>query len=110
MIEYIKTDEPLQINIVHNYNQWAPTSHFRVREDAILEEECIAYYHIRYPDYDGGYIQKKILDLLLENKDKTVYEICKELNSEDFMPNTLKEVINTLINLEARGIIQRVEI
>ena len=110
VIEYIKTDEPLQINIVHNYNQWAPTSHFRVREDAILEEECIAYYHRRYPDYDGGYIQKKILDLLLENKDKTVYEICKELNSEDFMPNTLKEVINTLINLEARGIIQRVEI
>lgn len=48
--------------------------------------------------------------MLLENKDKTVYEICKELNSEDFMPNTLKEVINTLINLEARGIIQRVEI
>ncbi len=108
VIEYIKIKEPLEINMVHNYVKWAPSSHFKVNSDFTLKQESIAYYNIFTKNKASCYIKKDMYDLLVNNQDKSVYEIAGLIGGKTKkLHDTLSDLIKTLMSLEYQGIIRQ---
>jgi len=107
VIEYIKEDCPLTLNIVHNYLKWNTHSKF-IFNNIDKKIESIEYYKIRAKDNEIKYVKRDFMDLLLENQGKSVCEIVKEENcSEQEYCRVLEDYIRRLMLLEQQHILER---
>ena len=107
VVEYIKTNTPLEVNYIRNYNKWSLDSSFEISNNYEIKQSNHTYYGIFSGDVQKATFDEEVKDLLT---------ICNGKNLRSYLQNDtdpkkyimkIKNMLNTLHNLEMRGLISR---
>lgn len=107
VVEYIKTNTPLEVNYIRNYNKWSLDSSFEISNNVEIKQSNHTYYGIFSGDVQKATFDEEVKDLLT---------ICNGKNLRSYLQNDtdpkehimqIKSMLNTLHNLEMRGLISR---
>lgn len=105
IIEYIKTDRPLEINYIRNYNDWSLDSSFEIKNNVSIEQVKQKYYGAYVEGIQKATFDEEVKDLLMMDKEKSIRQYLEVGDNPKKYIGQIKKTLNTLYNLEKRGLI-----
>lgn len=107
VVEYIKTNAPLEINYIRNYNKWSLDSSFEVNSNVEIKQANHIYYGIFSGNLQRATFDEEVKDLLTMCNGKSIRNYLKNDMEPKKYIMQIKNILNTLHNLEVRGLVSR---
>lgn len=107
VVEYIKTNQPLKINYIRNYNKWSLDSRFKLINNIEIDKCNQEYYSACIDGKSRAVFDKEVKELLECAEEKSLRDNLGISEDARKHISRIKKLLTTSNNLEMRGIISR---